>query len=256
LCPERFTHTNLRTIDEVEAKIASKPELTMLRLRTGGPAGFIIPCQPMTAHKPPAGPGWIHEIKHDGYRMMARREGERVQLLTRNGDDWSERLPAVMTALNMLKVRSCVIDGEAVVCDELGLAVFKLMRSGGRVKHDAHLIAFDLLELDGRDLRREPIEVRKAELARILEFSTGKPRHALGAAPLHHPGLQLCEHIEQPGDVVFGHACKLGCEGIVSKRVGSKYRRGPGKCSDWIKVKNPAAPAVKREAEEEWGKRR
>ncbi len=97
----------------------------MLRLRTGGPAGFIIPCQPMTALKPPSGPGWIYEIKHDGYRMMARREGERVRLLTRNGNDWSERLPAVVTALNMLKVRSCVIDGEAVVCDKQGLAVFK-----------------------------------------------------------------------------------------------------------------------------------
>jgi bifunctional non-homologous end joining protein LigD len=235
----RFTHTNLRTIDEVEAKIASKPELTMLRLRTGGPAGFIIPCQPMTALKPPSGPGWVHEIKHDGYRMMARREGERVRLLTRNGNDWSERLPAVMTALNMLKVRSCVIDGEAVVCDEQGLAMFKLMRSGGRVKHDAHLIAFDLLELDGQDLRGEPIEARKAKLARLAG-------HA-GA------GLQLCEHIHQPGDVVFAHACKLGCEGIVSKRLGSKYQPGPNKCPDWIKVKNPAAPAVKREAEEDWG---
>jgi bifunctional non-homologous end joining protein LigD len=70
------------------------------------------------------------------------------------------------------------------------------------------------------------------------------------------PGVQLCAHLDQPGDVVFSHACKLGCEGIVSKRVGSKYRRGPGKCSDWIKVKNSAAPAVRREAEEDWGKRR
>ena len=68
--------------------------------------------------------------------------------------------------------------------------------------------------------------------------------------------LQLCSHLEGPGDVVFEHACKLGCEGIVSKRFGSKYRPGTGKCSDWIKVKNPAAPAVKREAEEDWGKRR
>ena len=107
--------------------------------------------------------------------------------------------------------------------------MFKLMRSGGRVKHDAHLIAFDLLELDGQDLRGEPIEARKATLARLAG-------HA-GA------GLQLCEHTDQPGDVVFAHACKLGCEGIVSKRLGSKYRPGPNKCPDWLKVKNPAAPA-------------
>jgi bifunctional non-homologous end joining protein LigD len=84
--------------------------------------------------------------------------------------------------------------------------------------------------------------LRKAELARLLRDSG--------------PGLQLCEHADQPGDVVFAHACKLGCEGIVSKRLGSKYRPGPTKCSDWIKVKNPAAPAVRREAEEDWGKRR
>jgi bifunctional non-homologous end joining protein LigD len=65
-------------------------------------------------------------------------------------------------------------------------------------------------------------------------------------------GLQLCDHIDQPGNVVFAHACQLGCEGIVSKRLGSRYQPGSTKCPDWIKVKNPAAPAVKREAEEEW----
>lgn len=70
------------------------------------------------------------------------------------------------------------------------------------------------------------------------------------------PGLHLNEHFEHPGDVVFAHACKLGCEGIVSKRLGSKYRPGPNKSPDWIKVKNPSSPAVKRESEEDWGKRR
>jgi bifunctional non-homologous end joining protein LigD len=214
------------------------------------PIGFIEPCQPTTALKPPSGPNWIHEIKHDGYRMMALRDGTDISLLTRNGIDWSDRLPAVVAAVSQLKVTSCLIDGEVVVCDEQGLAVFNLLRRGGRVKHDAHLIAFDLLKLDGRDLQREPIETRKAELAGILEFSSG-----LGVAPVRHPGLQPCDHIDQPGNVVFAHACKLGCEGIVSKRLGSKYRPGPNRCSDWIKVKNPAAPAVRREAEEDWGKR-
>ena len=69
-------------------------------------------------------------------------------------------------------------------------------------------------------------------------------------------GLQLCDHIDLPGDLVFAHACKLGCEGIVSKRLGSEYRPGPNKSPDWIKAKNPAAPAVRREAEEDWGKKR
>jgi ATP-dependent DNA ligase len=102
----------------------------------------------------------------------------------------------------------------------------------------AFLYAFDLLELDGADMRREPIEVRKATLASILR----KSRH----------GLRLNEHLEHPeGDVVFRHACKMGLEGIVSKRLGSRYRSG--RSPDWLKFKNPQAPAVKREAEEDWG---
>jgi bifunctional non-homologous end joining protein LigD len=165
-----------------------------------------------------------------------------LRLLTRNGIDWSERLPSVAAVVASLKVNSCLIDGEAVVCDEQGLAVFNLLRHGGRIKHEAHLIAFDLLELDGRELIRVPIEERKYQLARLLHENAA--------------GVQLCSHLEGPGDIVFEHACKLGCEGIVSKRLGSKYRPGPKKCTDWIKVKNPTAPAVRREAEEDWGKRR
>jgi bifunctional non-homologous end joining protein LigD len=207
------------------------------------PPWFIEPCQPSAADKPPSGPRWIHEIKHDGYRLMARRDGASFRLLTRNGNNWSELFPTVAAAVGLLKVRSCLIDGEVVVCDEHGLAVFDLLRQGNRVKHEAHLIAFDLLELDGRDLRREPIEERKRHLADLLNRAK-------------HPGLQLSEHVDQPGDAAFAHACALGCEGIVSKRRGSPYRSGPRKCTDWIKVKNPAAPAVRREAEEDWGKKR
>jgi bifunctional non-homologous end joining protein LigD len=205
------------------------------------PVGFIEPCLPSVAAKPPSGPGWLHEIKHDGYRLMAKRAGKRVRLFTRNGNDWSELFPAVVATVERLDINSCLIDGEIVVCDEKCLAVFDLLRQGARIKHDAHLYAFDLLELDGRALTRVPIEERKYQLARLLN-----------GAPV---GVQLCSHLEGPGDIVFEHACKLGCEGIVSKRLGSTYRPGPRKCSDWIKVKNPAAPAVRREAEEDWGKR-
>src|ERR1700704_5779533 len=127
-------------------------------VRAARPIGFIEPCQPTTAPQPPIGPGWIHEIKHDGYRMMALRAGERVRLITRNGYDWGERFPAVVKALELLEVKSCLIDGELVVCDERGLAVFELLRRGHQVKPQAHLIAFDLLEVDGRDLKGKPIE--------------------------------------------------------------------------------------------------
>jgi bifunctional non-homologous end joining protein LigD len=127
-----------------------------------------------------------------------------------------------------------------VAVDKHGLAVFERLRSKPTGEH-VLLYAFDLLELDGQDLRREPLETRKATLASLLRG--GKP------------GVRLNEHLEHDdGAVAFRHACALGCEGIVSKRLGSPYRSGRSK--DWLKFKNPAAPAVKREAEEEWGKER
>jgi bifunctional non-homologous end joining protein LigD len=202
------------------------------------PAGFIEPCLPSVAIRPPKGPGWIHEIKHDGYRLMAQRHGVGGRLLTRNGNDWSARYPTVLDAINALKVGSCLIDGEIAVCDEYGLAVFHRLRHGRRIKPEAVLIAFDLLELDGEDVRSMPIEARKRKLAQLV-------RNA-GA------GLHLSEHLHGEGTEIFEHACKLGCEGIVSKRVGSRYVSG--RSSHWLKAKNPAAPAAQREVEEDWSR--
>jgi ATP-dependent DNA ligase len=181
----------------------------------------------------------VHEIKHDGFRLLAQRDGDRVRLYTRNGHNWTTRYPLIARAIELLSLRSCLIDGEAIACDANGLAVFELL--SGR-QHDGQVVlcAFDLLELDGCDLRWEPIETRKATLASLL-------RRRL-------PGLQLNEHFEHSGDVVFRYACKLGLEGIVSKRLGSSYRSGRSK--DWLKFKNPDAPAVKREAETDWSRKR
>jgi ATP-dependent DNA ligase len=139
--------------------------------------------------------------------------------------------------VNQLKVRSCLIDGEAVACDDKGIAVFERLRRKREGRH-VFLCAFDLLELDGKDLSREPLEVRKATLASLL---TGAP-----SRPAVH------QHLTHPGDIVFRHACKMGLEGIASKRLGSRYVSGRSK--DWLKFKNPDAPAVKREAEEDWGR--
>jgi bifunctional non-homologous end joining protein LigD len=91
-------------------------------------AAFIEPCLPSPADKPPSGADWIHEIKHDGYRLMARRDPVGIRLLTRNGNDWSARFPLVVEAVNHLTVRSCLIDGEVVCCDEKGVAAFQLLR--------------------------------------------------------------------------------------------------------------------------------
>src|SRR5262249_16726513 len=130
-------------------------------------ARLIAPCLPMATLKPPIGDAWIHEIKHDGYRLMAWRDANRVGLFTRNGHDSADRdLPVVM-AVRALPVRSCLIDGELVVTRPDGVASFELLR-GRKDDARAFLYAFDLLELDGRDLRREPLVVRKATLASLL----------------------------------------------------------------------------------------
>jgi ATP-dependent DNA ligase len=125
------------------------------------------PCLPTAAPVPPSAPDWLHEIKHDGYRIVALRNGERVRLISRRGLDWAWRIPVVTAAIKALPVRSCVIDGEVIACDGNGLADFELLRSR---RHDDPAIfrAFDLLERDGRDLRYGPIEERKADLAWLL----------------------------------------------------------------------------------------
>src|SRR5438874_7702966 len=141
-----------------------------LRERTRSGLGIIEPCLPSPAKAPPSGPGWIHEIKHDGFRILARRDSVGVRLITRAGNDFSSRFPFIAMAVGKLPVRSCLIDGEAIVCDENGLAVFELIR-GHRTLASAVHCAFDLLELDGQDLRRDPIERRKALLAKSLRGS-------------------------------------------------------------------------------------
>ena len=202
------------------------------------PAGFIAPCLPSSASQPPSGEEWLHEIKHDGFRVIARKDGASVRLYSRPGNDLTKRFPLIVKGLAQLRLWSCIIDGEAVACGEDGIASFDRIRYR---QHDASvfLYAFDLVELNGDDLRRDPLAVRKATLASLLARAA--------------PGLRLNEHLEeQDGPLVFAHACKLGLEGIVSKRRNSPYRSG--RSPDWIKSKNPAAPAVKREAEEDWGR--
>src|SRR5690348_1906264 len=141
-----------------------------LRERTRPGLGIVEPCLPSPAKASPSGPGWLHEIKHDGFRILARRGPAGVQLITRNGNDFTHRFPFIEMAVKSLPVRSCLIDGEAIVCDENGLAVFELIRGHRTVASAVHC-AFDLLELDGRDLRREPIEKRKALLDKLLRGS-------------------------------------------------------------------------------------
>ena len=169
--------------------------------------------------------------------MIARKEGKRVKLYSRSGNDLTHRFPLIVEALARLPSRSCIIDGEAVACGEDGIASFDRIRYR---HHDESVFvyAFDLIELNGEDMRRDPLVVRKATLASLLSRAA--------------PGLRFNEHLdEEDGPLVFLHACKLGLEGIVSKRRDLRYRSG--RSPDWIKSKNPNAPAVRREAEEDWG---
>jgi bifunctional non-homologous end joining protein LigD len=133
----------------------------MLQRSGRAAAGLVEPCLPLAAKVPPSGPDWLHEIKHDGFRILARRDAKGVRLYTRNGHDFAERFLLVVAAVAALPVSSCRIDGEAIVSDESGLSVFELIRSWP-TSISAVLCAFDLLEVDGQDLRRVPIEVRKA----------------------------------------------------------------------------------------------
>src|SRR6516165_4881277 len=202
------------------------------------PAGFIEPCLPTNSPQPPIGTAWVHEIKHDGIRVIARRSETGVRLYSRPGHDLTERFPQIAEAMANLRARSCLLDGEAVSCGEDGIAVFERIRYK-RYDHTVFLYAFDLIELNGDDLRREPLEKRKATLARLLA-------HA-GA------GARLNEHLEHANGVhLFEHACRMGLEGIVSKRKGSPYRSG--RTLDWLKAKNPNAPAVQRLREEDWSR--
>jgi ATP-dependent DNA ligase len=182
------------------------------------------------------GPGWIHEIKHDGFRILAHRDADGVRLITRGGHNFASRFPLAAAAVGALPVRSCVLDGEAIACDDNGLSVFDLLRYQRR-DQIVTLCAFDLLELDGKDLRKQPIDERKRLLAYLLERQ--------------HLGITLNQTFDGDGTIIYKHACALGCEGIVSKRrLGSPYRAG--RSHDWIKIKKSATPAVRRLEEEDW----
>jgi bifunctional non-homologous end joining protein LigD len=192
--------------------------------------GFIEPCIPTRADRAPVGPDWIHEIKHDGYRLIVRKKDDWVRLFTRRGYDWTDRFPLIREAVAVLRQRALVLDGEAVVCDGDGTANFEMLHSQAH-NDRAFLYAFDLLELGGIDMRTQPLEERRGRLQYLLRRVTG-------------PGVQFNDHIVGDGATIFKHACKLGFEGIVSKHREHPYRSGPSK--SWIKVKNPSAPGVLR----------
>ena len=185
------------------------------------PPGFIRPCLLTPATTVPTGPDWLHELKHDGMRVIARKAGDRVALWSRNGRPWTGELVAIANALRSLPFEHLVIDGEAVAHCDQGLPDFHRLLSDG--KRTACLYAFDLLFLEGADLRPLQLLERKARLLALL---------------LDAPGaLRYSDHMDgADGSALLKHACRMGLEGIVSKRRDRAYRSG--RCPTWLKIKN------------------
>ncbi|KXF75348.1 DNA ligase [Paramesorhizobium deserti] len=185
---------------------------------------FVEPVFATLQAKPPMGAEWLHEIKFDGYRLQARIEAGRVKLLTRSGLDWTKKFGKEVTeALRDLPVGSALIDGELVVETDAGASDFSALQtdlSDGRTDRFVFYV-FDLLYLDGYDLRRLPLIERKKLLERIVGAQAGMIRYS--------------SHFEEQGSLVLTHACRLSLEGIVSKKRDAPYRSGRGK--DWIKSK-------------------
>lgn len=191
--------------------------------------GFFEPCLPSVVSRAPTGESWVFEVKWDGYRLLVRKQGDAVRIYTRRGADWTKRFPRVVTAVRRLKARLLLIDGEGVVYDAMGMPSFALLHSRD-FDREVSLLAFDLLEQDGTEVRRLPLLDRKKRLAKILT-----------KAP---DGIELNDHIEGDGHAIFEHACKLGHEGIVAKRKDLPYESGRSR--RWLKIKNPDSPAAKR----------
>ena len=186
---------------------------------------FVAPCLATLSSKAPDSGKWVHEIKFDGYRIQARLDRGKVKLLTRKGLNWTSKFPTVAAAIAKLPAKSALIDGEVVVEGDDGLSSFSLLQQDLKAsRHDRMVLyGFDLMHLDGADLKSLPLVSRKDALAKLF-----KREPARGV-------LRLSESLTEAGSTLLRHACKMGLEGIVSKVADAPYRSGRGQ--DWIKTK-------------------
>jgi bifunctional non-homologous end joining protein LigD len=184
---------------------------------------FLPPQLALEATGPPGQGGWLHELKLDGYRIQARKAGGEVQLLTRKGLDWTHRMPAIAKGVAKISAKIATLDGEVVVVGPEGTTSFADLQASFNdgAKHTLTYFAFDLLHLDGRNMRKLPLVERKRMLAELLR-DVPEP-------------VRLSEHIETGGEEMFHKACELHAEGIVSKRADGLYVAG--RSGDWLKSK-------------------
>jgi bifunctional non-homologous end joining protein LigD len=179
-------------------------------------------CNPTNGKAVPAGAEWFHEIKFDGYRLRVERDGDRIQLITRGGPDWTKRFPWIVEAALKNRRSQFVLDGEAVILSINGMSDFNALHSR-KQNHEVQLCAFDVLAMDGEDLRSLPLAKRKTSLDRLLRGRSD----GIFVNPFETGAI---------GPDLFRAACDMGLEGLVSKRGDRPYRGGRSK--DWIKVKN------------------
>jgi len=187
------------------------------------PVLFVPPQLATLVAAAPVGPNWVHEIKFDGYRLLALIDKASIRLFTRSGNDWSDRFAPLCKALSQLDVHSAIVDGEVVHSDKDGSFSFHALQDALSKGNLARLryYAFDLLHLNGVDLRARPLTDRKALLQSLLDPTP--------------PLLEYSQHFTEPGDQILAHACHLALEGIVSKRADGPYRSG--RTNDWLKSK-------------------
>lgn len=214
-----------KTKHPAKPRAAKAPSRKTARRGTGLP-DFVPPTLATLQSKPPSGEAWLHEVKFDGYRVQARVKAGKVKLLTRTGLDWTARFgEAIPKALAGLPCETALIDGEIVALSESGISSFSALQQALSDEEPGDLVffSFDLLYLDGEDLRADPLLARKERLEALLQ---GAER---GGA------LRYSEHFVEPGQTMLSHACRMGLEGVISKRADAPYRSGRGR--DWIKSK-------------------
>src|SRR3954453_4375873 len=184
---------------------------------------FVEPCDPTLHELAPTGPGWVYEIKTDGYRAQVHVRAGEVTIYSRSGHDWTEQFAAIAGAVKKLNVHEAVIDGEATILGKTGLPDFQALRRELANPQSKRLLyhAFDLLYLNGRDLRSLPLLERKRELKSILRKAPST--------------IVYVDYLEEDGARVFEEACRMGLEGVVAKRADAPYRSG--RQDSWVKLK-------------------
>src|SRR5215210_1707668 len=184
---------------------------------------FIEPQIPTLVDQPAQGSDWIHEVKHDGYRTVVVVDRGEARAYTRNGFDWTDRYPGIVSSAGKLKCHSAILDGEVIVQDARGVSDFEALKSAMRWQPRGLIFyAFDLLHLNGKDLCPEPLLERRSKLKDLI---SGDPRSP----------LQYSDELLGDGEKLFRACAEYGLEGIVSKRASSRYRSGRSKA--WLKTK-------------------